>query len=48
LRARRSAIDFIGQEDVGENRPFVKENVWSRWLKTDTPRMSEGSKSGVN
>ena len=49
LGFRRGAIDFVGKNDVGEDRAGLElEVVELSGLKTDTPRTSEGSRSLVN
>ena len=51
LRLRRRAVDFVGQQQVGEDRAGVEDELlscprcsWRMWL----PVMSVGSRSGVN
>jgi hypothetical protein len=43
LRLGRGPVDFIRQQDLGENRPGWNTNDWFFCSKTDTPRMSPGS-----
>ena len=52
LRFRRRAVDFVGQHDVGEQRPGQKAEraragSLSSWM-TSVPVMSAGIRSGVN
>ena len=48
LGFRRSAIDFVGQQDVGEDRAPPQVEAGVAMLKTLVPVMSEGIRSGVN
>jgi acyl-CoA synthetase (NDP forming) len=48
LGARRGAVDFVREEDIGKDRPFVNRNSWVRGSSTETPRISDGRRSGVN
>src|SRR5439155_7800616 len=48
LRPRRGAVDLVGNRIFVKIAPSWKRKGWSRWSKTDTPRMSDGRRSGVN
>jgi hypothetical protein len=52
LRLGRRAVDLVGQDDVGEDRPGEKTIcrrpvAGSSWIRS-VPVMSEGIRSGVN
>ena len=48
LRLGRRAIDFVGQQYVGEDRALAQIELEVATLKTLVPVMSEGIRSGVN
>ena len=49
LRARRGAVDLIGQHDVGEDRAGLEiELCWRCCCKIETPSTSPGRRSGVS
>jgi hypothetical protein len=52
LRLGRRAVDFVGEDDVGEDRPGAnticrRPVVVSSWMMS-VPVMSDGIRSGVN
>ena len=52
LRLRRRAVDLVGQDDVGEDRPGAnticrRPVAGSSWMMS-VPVMSDGIRSGVN
>ena len=48
LRLGRSAIDLVGEDDLGEQRSGGNAKSFVRMSSTDVPVMSVGMRSGVN